>query len=321
MINDKTISVIVPAYNEESLIKKTIDSIPNTVEKIIIINDSSLDKTQEIVENEMSINNKIVLINHEKNMGVGAALTSGYQKSLDLDIDITVVMPGDAQALPEDFESLVKPVAEGSADYSKGNRLNHKDVSKIMPKYRYFGNTMLSLFTKFASGYYEIMDPQMGYTAINNSVLKKIDLSKMIKRYGYPGQLLHFLNIVDARVCDVDIVPHYGEEKSGLKVWNILPKLTVLLTSLFFKRVFKKLIVKDLTPAGISYFLSFLLLFIIEPVLFIRISRIYSVDQVVPELTFLLSLIIFVLFILFFFFGMMFDIQQNKHLNFKIRRF
>lgn len=321
MINEKIISVIVPAFNEELLIKKTINSIPSSVEKIIIINDCSSDNTKKIVENEMLKNPKLILINHKKNMGVGAALISGYKKSLKLGMDITVVMPGDAQALPGDFENLVKPVAYGEADYSKGNRLNHKDVTKIMPKYRFFGNTILSLFTKFASGYFEIMDPQMGYTAMNNKVLEKIDISKMLKRYGYPGQLLHFLNLVDAKVCDVDIVPHYGEEKSGLKVWNILPKLTFLLISLFFKRVFKKLILRDLSPAGISYLLSFIILFIIEPILLIRLFRLYSLSSNVPELTFILCLILLLIFLILFFFALLFDIQENKDLNFKIRLF
>ncbi len=321
MKNEAKIAVIVPAFNEELLIKKTIDSVPDFVEKIIVINDKSTDKTEEVVNNEKKLNSKIVLINHSKNKGVGASLISGYQKSLELEMDITVVMPGDAQALPDDFTNLVNPVLEGKADYSKGNRLNHKDVKSIMPRYRFVGNTFLSLFTKFASGYYTIMDPQMGYTAINNSTLKKIDLSKMIKRYGYPGQLLHFLNLVDAVVCDVDIIPHYGEEKSGLRVWNILPKLTFLLIGLFFKRVFKKLIFRDLSPAGISYLLSFITLFVAEPILLSRVLRVYEQDGFVPELTFIMLLVFFILFILFFFFGLLFDIQENKDLNFKIRIF
>ena len=321
MINDKNISVIVPAFNEELLIKKTIDSVPDDVDKIIIINDASTDKTKDIVEGELLNNKKLVLLNHEKNSGVGAALISGYEKSIELNSDITVVMPGDAQALPGDFYNLVEPVINNQADYSKGNRLNHKDVKKIMPRYRFVGNTVLSLFTKFASGYFNIMDPQMGYTAINNSVLKKIDLSKMIKRYGYPGQLLHFLNLVDARVCDVDIVPHYGEEKSGLKVWNILPKLTFLLIGLFFKRVFKKLIVRDLSPAGISYLLSFTLLFIVQPILLFRLLRLYNTYGSIPELTFLLTLVVLIIFLILFFFALLFDIQENNDLNFKIRLF
>ena len=321
MINEKKISVIVPAYNEEKLISKTVNTIPAEVDSIIVINDASTDRTKEIVEELKKENKKLLLINHEKNSGVGSALRTGYEKSIELNYDITVVMPGDAQALPEDFLNIVMPVVKNEADYSKGNRLNHKKVKEIMPRYRFVGNTLLSLFTKFASGYFKIMDPQMGYTAINNSALKKIDLSKLIKRYGYPGQLLHFLNLVDARVCDVDITPHYGEEESGLRVWNIGPKLTFLLIGLFIKRVFKKFIFRDLTPSGISYLLSFILFLIAQPILLIRLLNLYNLNSSIPELTFILLLNVYVLFLILFLFGLMFDMQENKHLNIEVKSF
>ena len=321
MINDKKIAVIIPAYNEELLISKTINTIPNEADLLIVVNDASKDSTESVVSDLKKLNKKIILINHEKNLGVGASLKTGYKKSLEMNMDISVVMPGDAQALPEDFYKVVSPVAKNLIDYSKGNRLRHKKVKEIMPRYRFVGNTVLSLFTKFASGYFHIMDPQMGYTAIRNKVLRKIDIDKLINRYGYPGQLLYLLNLEDARVADVDITPHYGEEKSGLRVWNILPKLTFLLIGLFFKRVFKKLIFRDLSPAGISYLLSFIPLFVAEPILLSWVLRVYEHDGFVPELTFIMLLVFFILFILFFFFGLLFDIQENKDLNFKIRIF
>ena len=172
MINEKSISVIIPAYNEELLIEKTINTMPDEADILIIVNDASKDNTKKVVENLQKTNEKILLINHDKNEGVGSALITGYKKSLELNYDISVVMPGDAQALPKDFLNIVNPVANDLVDYSKGNRLKHKDVKKIMPRYRLIGNTLLTLFTKFASGYFHIMDPQMGYTALKNNMLK-----------------------------------------------------------------------------------------------------------------------------------------------------
>ena len=75
----KKIAVIVPAYNEEVLIEKTINSIPKKVNKIVIINDCSKDNTKMIVESLAKENNKIELINFEKNSGVGATLITGYE--------------------------------------------------------------------------------------------------------------------------------------------------------------------------------------------------------------------------------------------------
>ena len=122
----KNLAVIVPAYNEEVLIEKTINSIPEKVNKIVIINDCSKDDTEKIVRSLMKKNEKIELINFDKNSGVGAALIAGYNYCYEKKYDIAVVMPGDAQALPVDFDKLIEPVINGKADYAKGNRLKHK---------------------------------------------------------------------------------------------------------------------------------------------------------------------------------------------------
>ena len=127
----KNLAVIVPAYNEEVLIEKTINSIPEKVNKIVIINDCSKDDTEKIVKSLMKKNEKIELINFDKNSGVGAALIAGYNYCYEKKYDIAVVMPGDAQALPVDFDKLIEPVVSGKADYAKGNRLKHKNVKEI----------------------------------------------------------------------------------------------------------------------------------------------------------------------------------------------
>ncbi len=313
-MNEKKIAVIVPAYNEELLIEKTLNSIPNFVDKIIVINDGSKDRTLEILKNFQKNNSKLYVINNKKNSGVGQALITGYNYAFEEGYDIGVVMPGDAQALPEDFEELVLPVVNEKADYAKGNRLNYYDVQNIMPKHRFFGNTLLTLLTKFASGYYHIMDPQMGYTALNLKILPKLQISKLIKRYGYPGHLLYLLNLCDAKVIDVNVKPHYGEEKSGIRLVTFVPKLIYLLIRLFFSRVFKKLIKKNLSPAGLSYFFSFLMLFIPIPFTSFRAISTYVNYSYVTELNLIALSLSFVLFFLFFFFGILFDVQENKDL-------
>lgn len=313
-MNNKKIAVIVPAYNEEVLIEKTLNSIPTYVDKIIVINDASKDKTLEIVENLQKNNTKIQILNKEKNSGVGQALIDGYEYAFLEGYDIGVVMPGDAQALPQDFERLIMPVVNENADYAKGNRLNYYDVQNIMPKHRFIGNTLLTLLTKFASGYYHIMDPQMGYTALNLKILPKLEISKLIKRYGYPGHLLYMLNLCDAKVIDVDVMPHYAEEKSGIKLITFVPKLIYLLIRLFFSRVFKKLIKKNLSPAGLSYFFSFIMLFFPIPFTASRAISTYVNNSYVTELNLIALSMSLVLFFLFFLFGILFDVQENKDL-------
>jgi len=312
---NKSIAVIVPAYNEEILIGKTISSIPDIAEKIIVVNDCSTDKTKEILENLIKVNNKIQLINLEKNSGVGSAIVKGYEIAFEQGFDIGVVMPGDAQALPEDFNNLIDPVLNNDIDYAKGNRLNYYGVSNIMPKHRFFGNSLLTILTKFATGYYHIMDPQMGYTALNLKLVPKLNLNKLIKRYGYPGHLLYLLNLIDAKVQDVDIIPHYGEEKSGIKLITFVPKLVYILIKLFLSRIFIKLLFKNTSPAGISYFFAILNLFVLIPYLIFRSYSNFNIKGYIPELTYISLSTAIILFFLFFLFGIVFDIQENNSLK------
>ncbi len=309
---NKTIAVIVPAYNEEVLIEKTIYSIPDIADKIIVVNDCSTDKTREILENLIKVNTKIELINLEKNSGVGRAIAIGYKVAFERGFDVGVVMPGDAQALPEDFNNLISPVLNDDIDYTKGNRLNYLGVSKIMPKHRFFGNSLLTILTKFATGYYHIMDPQMGYTALNLKLVPKMKLEKLIKRYGYPGHLLYMLNLIDAKVKDVDVIPHYGEEKSGINLFSFVPKLVYILIKLFLSRIFVKLLYKNTSPAGITYFFAILNLFAIIPYLIFRSYTNYIIKGYIPELTFISLSTSIILFFLFFLFGIVLDIQENN---------
>jgi glycosyltransferase involved in cell wall biosynthesis len=139
MYLDKRIGVVVPAYNEENLIGQTLTSIPELVDKIIVVNDASTDNTSAIIKEMAEKDKRIFLIEHSANQGVGAAIVSGYKKARDLKIDVTVVMAGDAQMDPRDLIPIIEPVADGSADYTKGNRLFYGDAWNMIPHYRYLG--------------------------------------------------------------------------------------------------------------------------------------------------------------------------------------
>jgi len=212
----KTIAVVVPAYNEEKLIARTLKEIPDLVDKMIVVDDASTDNTARIVKELAENDQRIQLIQHEENQGVGGAIVTGYKKARDLEIDATVVMAGDAQMDPNDLIRIIEPVADGSADYTKGNRLFYGDSWNMIPHYRYLGNSFLSLMTKISSGYWHIADSQSGYTAISLIALQRVNLDKIYKRYGMPNDLLIKLNQHDFRVRDVHVRPVYNVgEKSG----------------------------------------------------------------------------------------------------------
>ena len=123
MYKKKIISVVVPAHNEQKLIQKMLQGLPHWIDHIFVIDDCSQDATSEKVIERIAADPRIVLIRHEKNLGVGAAICTGYKASLKSEVDIAVVMAGDAQMDPADLENLIQPVAIEGVDYAKGNRI------------------------------------------------------------------------------------------------------------------------------------------------------------------------------------------------------
>ena len=315
MYKEKSIAVVVPAYNEENLIAKTISSIPELVEKIIVTNDGSTDRTAEIVEEMAKKDSRICMMTHDVNQGVGGAIITGYKKARDLKMDISVVMAGDAQMDPRDFINIIEPIADGKADYSKGNRLFYGDAWNMIPHYRYLGNSFLSLMTKIASGYWHIADSQSGYTAISLIALKRIDLDKIYKRYGMPNDLLIRLNQHDFRVKDVHVRPVYNVgERSGIKLMEVIPKISWLLIKGFWRRLFTKYVIKDFHPLIFFYLLSFFLLFASFP-LTIRLFYIWIHTGDIPDINAMALVFTLISGLQTLFFGMWFDMEYNKYLR------
>jgi len=315
MYKNKKISVVVPAYNEEKLISKTINDVPDFVDKIIVVDDASKDKTSEITKQEIKLNPKILLINHEKNQGVGGGIASGYKWSRDNDIDIAVVMGGDAQMNPEDLPNLLDAIIEKGGDFAKGNRLLSSDVHKVMPKFRLFASQVLSLLTKIASGYWHVLDPQCGYTAINKKGLDRIDWDKSYKRYGQPNDLLVRLNVANMIVKDVDIKPVYNVgEKSGINYGKLIFTLSWLLFKDFLWRMKEKYIVKDFHPLVFFYFLG-AAFGVFTLALSVRLLYFWWLAGEVPPINALAVMFTFLGMSIFILFAMWFDMSSNENLK------
>ncbi len=317
MYKDKIISVVVPAYNEEKLIEETIQSVPDFVDKIVVINDASKDKTRDKVEQVLKNNSKVILINHKINQGVGGSISSGYKWSRDNEIDIAVIMAGDAQMDPSNMPALLNAVIDDGADFAKGNRLLSSQVRKTMPKTRYHISQFLSLLTKIASGYWRVIDPQCGYTAINKNALHSIDWDKMYKRYGQPNDLLIRLNVEEMKVKDVPIKPVYNVgEKSGINMTKLFFTLSWVLFSGFLWRLKEKYVVRDFHPLVFFYGLGGF--FIVATVaLGIRVIYMWIALGIVPPTTALATFFSFMSASLFILFAMWFDMSSNSELKVK----
>ena len=315
MVKDKSICVVVPAYNESTQIGNVIETMPEFVDWIVVVDDASRDDTVEIARRYQRELKKIHLIEHQSNQGVGAAISSGYKWARDNECDVTAVMAGDGQMDPDELETIVMPVVDGSADYTKGNRLFYGDAWNMIPHYRYMGNSFFSLMTKVASGYWHIADSQSGYTAISLIALKRINLDQIYKDYGMPNDLLIKLNQHDFRVRDVHIKPVYNVgEKSGIKVRKVIPRISWLLFKGFWRRLVFKYVIRDFHPLIFFYILSFILLSSSVP-LAVRLFYLWIQRGDIPDMNALALIFTLISGLQTLFFGMWFDMEYNKNLK------
>src|SRR5919201_5011057 len=259
MLDDKRIAVVVPAHNEEKLIAATIAGIPYFVDRIYVVDDASTDGTADVAR--AAGDARVEVVAHERNLGVGGAIVSGYERALEERMDVTCVMAADNQMDPADLEKLVRPVARSEVDYAKANRLFTGQAWQQIPHYRYLGNAVLSMLTKIASGYWHVADSQSGYTALGLRTLELLDLDRVYRNYGFPNDMLVHLNVVDARVRDFPSRPIYGVgERSGIRLRRVVPRISWLLVKGFFWRMREKYVIRDFHPLVFFYMLGFVFL-------------------------------------------------------------
>jgi glycosyltransferase involved in cell wall biosynthesis len=313
MVEGKRVAVVVPAFQEEQLVAETLHGIPDFVDRVFVVDDASPDATAPQARAAADARTEVIV--HERNGGVGAAIVTGYKRALGEAIDVTCVMAADNQMDPDELISLVEPVARGEVDYAKANRLFTGEAWSVIPRTRYLGNAMLSLLTKIASGYWHVADSQAGYTALGLDALRRLDLDRIYRRYGFPNDILVHLNVTNARVRDVPSRPIYGiGERSGIRLRKVVPRISWLLLKGFFWRMREKYVIRDFHPLVFFYALGILMtsvglvLGLIEVVLRILGNAITTPTIVLVALL-LISGSQFTLF------GMWFDMESNKDLR------
>jgi len=363
MLHNKTIAVVVPCYNEETQITEVLDSMPQFVDRIVLVNDCSTDRTAQVildyianqapapfaisnilntvvpnrynrasqvvqklqqeelglflpskVENQNPEQERIIFINLLQNGGVGAAIARGYKWAKDHGIDCTAVMAGDGQMDPDELESICLPVVQEGIDYVKGNRLIHRSALLVIPKIRYLGNSVLSILTKMASGYWHVSDTQTGYTALSNKALNAIRLHQIYPRYGMPNDMLVKLNIAFCSLREVEIKPVYDVgEQSKMKILKVIPRIAWLLFKGFFRRLWHKYLFRDFHPLFLLYHFSFLLGILWLPYLY-KVSKALLTETPMGFETLFAFTFLGISSIQSFLFAMWMDIQDNERL-------
>jgi glycosyltransferase involved in cell wall biosynthesis len=313
MFEGKRVGVVVPAYDEEALIGATLGGIPPLVDRIIVVDDGSADRTSE---RALALGDpRVEVVSHERRSGVGAATLTGYRRALAEGFDVVVVMNGDNQMDPEDLPALVGPVARGELDYSKANRLSTGQAWQLIPKTRFLGNAVLSMLTKIASGYWHVADSQSGYTVLSRQMLEQLDLDHIYTNYGFPNDMLVHLNVWNARVRDFPSRPIYGVgEQSNMRYRHVVPRIAWLLVRGFFWRLWEKYVKRDFHPLVFFYVMG-IIATVVGVLLGLVVVGYRIAGYSIPIATVVLVALLVISGLQFTLFAMWFDMESNKDLR------
>lgn len=255
----KTIAVVIPTYNAYAQILNVISNIDEHVDLIYVVDDCCPERTGDMVLN-LCEDDRVAVIKKSKNSGVGGATITGYKQALSDGADIIVKIDSDGQMNPKIIEEFVAPIANGRADYTKGNRFfNIEDLIK-MPRIRIFGNASLSFITKLSSGYWNIFDPTNGYTAISKKALSMLPLEKISNRYFFETDMLFRLGLARAVVLDIAMKSVYADERSGLKIKKVIFEFTIKHIRNTIKRIFYTYYLRDMSIASFELPVGIILL-------------------------------------------------------------
>jgi len=272
MYDGQAVGVVVPAYNEAGHIGEVIETMPAYVDRIYAIDDASSDGTwAEIREHARRRNERamardgpagaanrtrVVPIRHEQNRGAGGAVKTGYARALEDGMDVIAVMDGDGQMDPAHLERVIEPVATGEVTYAKGNRLRSIRDCTTMSRWRLFGNLLLTMLTRVSSGYWELSDPQNGFTAISSEGLRGVDFDRLYDGYGFLNDLLFALNVNREPIADVSHPARYGDERSTIRYSTFIPRLSALIARNFATRVARNYVLRRFHPLAACYALG-----------------------------------------------------------------
>lgn len=252
-------AVVIPSYKVREHILGVISGIGTEIQKIYVVDDCCPDQSGKFVE-ENCKDARVEVLYHKQNLGVGGAVKTGYRKAIHDKIEVVVKLDGDGQMDSSLIPSLIRPILAGDADYVKGNRFFNLTSLRAMPGLRLFGNSMLSILNKFVNGYWNLMDPTNGFTAIHVSALKLLELDKVADNYFFESDMLFRLGTIRAVVHEMPMDAVYGDEKSNLHIGRILFQFPPKYFTRFFKRIFYNYFLRDFNAGTIELLIGLIFL-------------------------------------------------------------
>lgn len=233
MVYDKKIIVVLPAYNASKTLEFTYLEIDfSMVDDVILVDDCSMDDTIQVAE-KLGINN---ILNHDKNKGYGGNQKTCYNKALELNADIVIMVHPDYQYTPLLIPSMSYLIANGLYHVVLGSRILGKGALKGgMPLYKYVANRLLT-FTQNVLMSAKLSEYHTGYRAFSKEVLQAVNYNANSDNFIFDNQMLAQIWYAGYEIAEITCPTKYFKEASSISIKNsLIYGLGVLKTSLQYR--------------------------------------------------------------------------------------
>jgi glycosyltransferase involved in cell wall biosynthesis len=228
------VAVVIPTYRAAGSVANVVAGALEVADFAVVVDDACPDRSGACVEPS----SRVIVVTHERNLGVGGATKTGIAAALRAGADYVVKLDADGQMDPAYVPDIIALLEQDrEIDMVKGNRFADPQTMRRMPIVRLIGNSILTLLIKFSSGYWTIVDPTNGYIAVRASALRETDLGALANRYFFEIDLLCSFGLRRLVVAELKMPAIYGGERSSLSIPHVLLSFPLRLLSRFVRRI------------------------------------------------------------------------------------
>jgi len=256
-----TICCVIPAYRAATTIAAVVEDALQYADTVVVVDDGCPERSGESAIAAHGANDAVTVIRRERNGGVGAAMKTGMGAAMERGADVIVKLDADGQ-MDASYIHIIRDIfeADPSLVFLKGNRFFDGTVLRLMPKARLFGNAMLSLMTKSASGYWNSIDPTNGYLAFNTHFLRLLPWESFADSYFFEISVLGELGLRRLPIVELEMPTIYTSAPSSLSISRVLWEFPPKILRLILRRMILQYLVFDVNLGTLYFVLGSLLL-------------------------------------------------------------
>ena len=257
---EPTVCCVIPAFRAADTIVPTVTAALHYAQTVVVVDDACPEECGSVAQEYFRGNPRVRVVFRERNGGVGAAVKTGIAAAIESGEDVVVKLDADGQMDPAFIASIKTAFASHPELVCvKGNRFFDSDILRFMPRTRLFGNAVLSLWVKFASGYWNTIDPTNGYVSFNTRLLRMLHWEAFADSYFFEMSVLCELGLKRLPILELEMPTIYTAAPSSLSIAKVMLEFPPRLMRMFFRRVLLQYFLFDINLGSLYILVGTLL--------------------------------------------------------------